>query len=51
VLDASLQREAKEALSRPRYAAGELSIDIQHMRAELDAAGIVYLDEMPGEAQ
>jgi len=49
VLEASRQREAKEALSRPRYAAGELSVDIQNMRADLAAAGIVYLDELPEE--
>jgi len=49
VLEASRQREAKEALSRPRYAAGELSLDVQNMRADLAAAGIVYLDELPEE--
>src|ERR1051326_4325386 len=49
VLEASRRREAKEALSRPRYAAGELSLDIQDMRADLAAAGIVYVDELPEE--
>lgn len=46
VLAASRQREAKQALSRRRYEAGELSVDIQNMRPDLDAAGFVYPDEL-----
>lgn len=48
VLAAARARERGEAESRKRYAAGELSLDVKSMRAELAAAGLVYLDEPPG---
>ncbi|NYE23751.1 4-carboxy-4-hydroxy-2-oxoadipate aldolase/oxaloacetate decarboxylase [Pigmentiphaga litoralis] len=38
------QRTDKEDRSRPRYAAGELSLDVAGMRAGLEAAGLVYVD-------
>jgi 4-hydroxy-4-methyl-2-oxoglutarate aldolase len=44
VLDASRQREEKEALSRTRYEAGELSLDVSSMRAALAAKGLVYVE-------
>ena len=44
VLDASRDREAKEALSRARYAAGELTLDVQDMRGELERKGLRYVD-------
>jgi 4-hydroxy-4-methyl-2-oxoglutarate aldolase len=45
VLDASRRREDAEAASRKRYLAGELSLDMQHMREALAGAGLVYVDE------
>jgi len=42
VLQASRERERKEAESRARYAAGELSLDVQGMREELEAKGLRY---------
>jgi 4-hydroxy-4-methyl-2-oxoglutarate aldolase len=44
VLAAAAAREEKEARSRARYAAGELSLDLNAMRAELTARGLRYLD-------
>jgi len=44
VLAASRDREAKEAVSRTRYAAGELSLDVQDMRGELERKGLRYVD-------
>jgi 4-hydroxy-4-methyl-2-oxoglutarate aldolase len=44
VLGASRDREEKEAASRARYAAGELSLDVQSMRDELTAKGLRYVD-------
>ena len=44
VLEASRQREEKEALSRKRYENGELSLDVSAMRARLAAKGLVYVD-------
>ncbi|HEY4022258.1 MAG TPA: 4-carboxy-4-hydroxy-2-oxoadipate aldolase/oxaloacetate decarboxylase [Pseudonocardiaceae bacterium] len=44
VLAASRAREEKEAASRARYAAGELSLDVSGMRERLAAKGLVYLD-------
>jgi len=44
VLEASRRREEKEALSRARYAAGELSLDVQAMREELERKGLRYVD-------
>jgi 4-hydroxy-4-methyl-2-oxoglutarate aldolase len=45
VLEASRARETKEEAGRARYAAGELSLDIQHMRDELREKGLRYVDE------
>ena len=45
VLEAARAREAKEAQSRARYAAGELSLDVQVMRDELERKGLRYVDE------
>ena len=45
VLDASREREEKETASRARYAAGELSLDVQEMREELAEKGLRYVDE------
>jgi 4-hydroxy-4-methyl-2-oxoglutarate aldolase len=42
VLQAARERELKEAESRERYAAGELSLDVQGMREELEAKGLRY---------
>jgi 4-hydroxy-4-methyl-2-oxoglutarate aldolase len=42
VLEASRAREDKEARSRERYRAGELSLDVQGMRDELARAGLRY---------
>jgi 4-hydroxy-4-methyl-2-oxoglutarate aldolase len=42
VLEASRAREQKEAESRKRYAAGELSLDVQDMRGALERAGLTY---------
>lgn len=44
VLEAAREREAKEAASRVRYAAGELSLDVQDMRGELERKGLRYVD-------
>jgi 4-hydroxy-4-methyl-2-oxoglutarate aldolase len=45
VLEASRAREVKEAASRARYAAGELSLDVLGMREELARKGLEYRDE------
>jgi 4-hydroxy-4-methyl-2-oxoglutarate aldolase len=42
VLDACRAREEKEAASRARYAAGELSLDVQGMREQLERKGLRY---------
>jgi 4-hydroxy-4-methyl-2-oxoglutarate aldolase len=42
VLAASRAREDKEAVSRRRYAAGELSLDVSDMRDALAAKGLTY---------
>jgi 4-hydroxy-4-methyl-2-oxoglutarate aldolase len=44
VLAASRAREEKEARSRERYRAGELSLDVSAMRDALAAEGLTYLD-------
>jgi 4-hydroxy-4-methyl-2-oxoglutarate aldolase len=44
VLEACRAREEKEAASRRRYAAGELSLDVQDMRGRLERAGLTYVD-------
>jgi len=38
-------REAKEAATRTRLAAGELGLDIYGLRATLESLGVVYVDE------
>jgi 4-hydroxy-4-methyl-2-oxoglutarate aldolase len=43
-LEASRLREEKEAASRRRYEAGELSLDVQGMRDELAQKGLRYVD-------
>jgi 4-hydroxy-4-methyl-2-oxoglutarate aldolase len=45
VLDACGAREEKEALSRARYQAGELSLDVQGMREQLAEKGVTYVDQ------
>jgi 4-hydroxy-4-methyl-2-oxoglutarate aldolase len=42
VLDAATKREEKEAQSRRRYAAGELSLDVSAMRENLESKGLRY---------
>jgi 4-hydroxy-4-methyl-2-oxoglutarate aldolase len=44
VLDACKAREEKEAVSRRRYQAGELSLDVNSMREPLAAKGLQYVD-------
>ncbi|HET9731427.1 MAG TPA: 4-carboxy-4-hydroxy-2-oxoadipate aldolase/oxaloacetate decarboxylase [Acidimicrobiales bacterium] len=45
VLQAALRREEKEALSRKRYAGGEISLDVSNMRGDLAARGLTYVTE------
>jgi 4-hydroxy-4-methyl-2-oxoglutarate aldolase len=42
VAEACRAREDKEAVSRERYAAGELGLDVNSMRAALEAKGLRY---------
>ena len=49
VLASAKQREEKEAKSRRRYAAGELSLDMYGMRPRLDEKGLKYLDGDDGD--
>jgi 4-hydroxy-4-methyl-2-oxoglutarate aldolase len=44
VLEACAAREEKEAESRRRYQAGELSLDVQGMREQLAQKGLTYVD-------
>lgn len=44
VLEAARAREEKEAASRERYAAGELSLDTSGMRDALERKGLRYVD-------
>jgi 4-hydroxy-4-methyl-2-oxoglutarate aldolase len=44
VLDASRAREEKEAVSRERYKAGEVSLDVYGMREALERKGLRYVD-------
>jgi 4-hydroxy-4-methyl-2-oxoglutarate aldolase len=44
VLDATRVRAEKEDASRGRYAAGELSLDVQGMRGQLERKGLRYVD-------
>lgn len=45
VLAASQARIAKEELSRARYQAGELGLDVNRMRDRLAAKGLIYVDQ------
>jgi 4-hydroxy-4-methyl-2-oxoglutarate aldolase len=45
VLAASRAREEKEAVSRARYQAGELSLDVSDMRERLARKGLKYVDQ------
>jgi 4-hydroxy-4-methyl-2-oxoglutarate aldolase len=45
VLEACRARDEKEAASRERYRAGELSLDVQRMREELARKGLEYVDQ------
>ena len=47
VLKMSREREEKEAKSRERYLRGELSLDVNNMRAKLAERGLKYLDSAP----
>ncbi|HXJ00551.1 MAG TPA: 4-carboxy-4-hydroxy-2-oxoadipate aldolase/oxaloacetate decarboxylase [Micropepsaceae bacterium] len=47
VLQMSREREEKEAKSRQRYLRGELSLDVNNMRAKLTEKGLKYLDNPP----
>ncbi len=49
VLASSRQREDKEAENRPRYAAGELSLDMYGMRPALEELGLEYVDGDDGD--
>lgn len=44
VLVAAREREEKEELSRARYLAGEIALDVNNMRPMIEAAGIRYVD-------
>jgi 4-hydroxy-4-methyl-2-oxoglutarate aldolase len=44
VLEACRAREAKEAVARERYAAGELGLDVNDMRGTLAEKGLRYVD-------
>jgi 4-hydroxy-4-methyl-2-oxoglutarate aldolase len=47
VLDAARARTGKEAAARKRYAAGELSLDVNAMRGRLAELGLRYVDDAP----
>jgi 4-hydroxy-4-methyl-2-oxoglutarate aldolase len=47
VLEASKLRKEKEAVSRKRYQAGELSLDVHGMRERLARKGLTYVGEAP----
>jgi 4-hydroxy-4-methyl-2-oxoglutarate aldolase len=47
VLEACRVREEKEAVSRQRYQAGELSLDVHGMREQLAQKGLTYVDQPP----
>ncbi|MEW1980223.1 4-carboxy-4-hydroxy-2-oxoadipate aldolase/oxaloacetate decarboxylase [Citricoccus sp. NPDC079358] len=44
VLVAAQDREEKEEISRARYLAGEIALDVNNMRPMIEAAGIRYVD-------
>ena len=47
VLDAARARAEKENTARKRYAAGELSLDVNNMRDQLTELGLRYVDDAP----
>ena len=47
VLDAARSRAETEAVARQRYAAGELSLDVNSMRDRLAELGLRYTDDAP----
>jgi 4-hydroxy-4-methyl-2-oxoglutarate aldolase len=47
VLEASQARTERESKSRERYAAGELSLDLNNMRDKLAEKGLTYVDDAP----
>jgi 4-hydroxy-4-methyl-2-oxoglutarate aldolase len=47
VLDAARARADKESGVRKRYAAGELSLDVNDMRGQLAELGLRYVDDAP----
>ena len=47
VLEASRLRREKEAVSRKRYKAGELSLDVHGMRERLVQKGLTYVVQAP----
>jgi 4-hydroxy-4-methyl-2-oxoglutarate aldolase len=47
VLASSRAREDKEAVSRARYASGELGLDVNEMRDRLKRKGLTYVDRGP----
>ncbi|MGH3342967.1 MAG: 4-carboxy-4-hydroxy-2-oxoadipate aldolase/oxaloacetate decarboxylase [Carbonactinosporaceae bacterium] len=49
VLEACRTREEREAAVRKRYAAGELSLDVNDMRGRLAEKGLRYVDQPPGD--
>jgi len=46
VAEASQARLDKEAVTRKRLQSGELGLDIYGMRPKLEAAGLVYIDDL-----
>ncbi len=50
VLEASRQRDAKEAVSRRRYESGEVSLDVHGMRDRLARKGLAYVDQAGHDA-
>ncbi|MGH8781791.1 4-carboxy-4-hydroxy-2-oxoadipate aldolase/oxaloacetate decarboxylase [Paraburkholderia sp.] len=51
VAQASAQRLAKEGRSRERLKAGELSLDINAMRPQLEKLGLIYVDTLEQAAK
>jgi 4-hydroxy-4-methyl-2-oxoglutarate aldolase len=49
LLPACAAREDREAKTRERYQAGELSLDLHSMREELAQKGLVYVDKAPDD--